>query len=147
MNEQELREKLTMFRMFDFHKTVVYKTNKYFVKDGYGLQVEQFPVLMIPFFKGALSQQEIADISLRDKSSIQRSVISLTGKGFLVTAQDPFDKRKKMVQLTKEGRKLAEQIAKELIKIDDMIFSCLTDEEKASLNAILAKCEKRVATL
>src|SRR5690606_6763591 len=118
------------------------KTNKYFNKDGIDLQVEQFPVLMIPYFKGTISQQEIADICGRDKSSVLRSIVSLTSKHFLVTAQDPFDKRKKMVQLTKEGKVLAGKIAQEVINLDAMVFSCLTATERVTFEELLQKCEK-----
>ncbi len=83
---------------------------------------------MIPFLKGVVSQQEIAHKTFRDKSSVLRSIISLTNKNLLNTARDPFDKRKKMVQLTKDGRLLADRIAKELIKMDELVFSCLSEE-------------------
>lgn len=136
-----------MFRFFELHKVIANKTNKYFNKDGIDLQVEQFPVLMIPYFKGNISQQEIADISGRDKSSILRSIASLTAKQFLMTAQDPFDKRKKMVQLTKEGKILAEKIAQEIIELDSMIFSCLTPAERTTFEGLLQKCEKHVSEL
>lgn len=147
MNEMDIRNKVLMFRFFELHKIIANKINKYFNKDGFDLQVEQFPVLMIPYFKGTISQQEIADICGRDKSSILRSIASLAGKNFLVTAQDPFDKRKKMVQLTKEGKALAEVIAQEIIKLDEMVFSCLSAEERATFEGLLQKCEKHVADL
>lgn len=147
MNERDVREKVLMFRFFELHKTIANRTNKYFNKDGFDLQVEQFPVLMIPYFKGTVSQQEIADITARDKSSILRSITSLTGKGFLMTAQDPFDKRKKMVQLSKEGRKLAEKIAGEIVRLDQVIFSCLSADERATMEALLEKCKNHVMTL
>ncbi len=147
MIKMDIHERLTMFRFFELHKTIANKANKNFNKDGIDLQVEQFPVLMIPFFKSTVSQQEIADITGRDKSSILRSITSLTGKGLIVTAPDPFDGRKKLVQLTKEGKKLADKIATELIKMDTVIFACLTPEEKEMFDSLLLKCQKYIAEL
>jgi DNA-binding MarR family transcriptional regulator len=102
---------------------------------------------MIPYFKGTVSQQEMADISGRDKSSVLRSITSLTSKNFVITAQDPFDKRKKMVQLTKDGKTLAEKIAHEIIKLDELVFSCLSAEERTVFERLLQKCEKYVSGL
>ena len=147
MTEMDIRNKVLMFRFFELHKNIANKINKHFNKDGFDLQVEQFPVLMIPFFKGTISQQEIADICGRDKSSVLRSIASLAAKNFLMTAQDPFDKRKKMVQLTKEGKALAERIAHEIVKLDEMVFSCLSDDERSTFEALLQKCEKHVSEL
>lgn len=147
MTEIEIRDKVLMFRFFELHKIIANKTNKYFNRDGIDLQVEQFPVLMIPYFKGTVSQQEIADISGRDKSAVLRSITSLTSKNFVITAQDPFDKRKKMVQLTKDGKTLAEKIAHEIIKLDELVFSCLSAEERTVFERLLQKCEKYVSGL
>lgn len=147
MNQADIKDKLTMFKFFDLHKAIANKANKFFNKDGFGIQVEQFPVLMIPYFEGTISQQEIADITSRDKSSILRSVTSLTGKGLVVTATDPFDKRRKLVQLTKEGKKLAEKIALQLIEIDKVVFSCLTAEENETFKQLLQKCRTHITNL
>lgn len=147
MNEMDIHDKVLMFRFFELHKTIAKRTNNYFDRDGFEIHIEQFPVLMIPFFKGAISQQEIADISARDKSSILRSVTSLTGKDLVVTAQNPFDKRKKMVQLTREGKKLAEKVALEIVTLDELVFSCLSGEERTTFEALLEKCQKHVSAL
>jgi DNA-binding MarR family transcriptional regulator len=147
MNEMDIRNNVLMFRFFELHKNIANKINKHFNKDGFDLQVEQFPVLMIPFFRGTISQQEIADMCGRDKSSVLRSIVSLAAKNFLMTAQDPFDKRKKMVQLTKEGKVLAQTIAHEIIKLDGMVFSCLSDIERTTFESLLKKCENHVAEL
>ncbi len=147
MNEMDIYDKVLMFRFFELHKMISKRTNKYFDRDGFEIQIEQFPVLMIPFFKGAISQQEIADICARDKSSILHSVTSLTRKDLVVTAQNPFDKRKKMVQLTREGKKLAEKVALEIITLNELVFSCLSAKERTTFEALLEKCKKHVSAL
>lgn len=144
MKKIEEGVKLLMFRFFEVHKMIVNKSNKICNKDGFGLQVEQVPVLMLPYFLGILSQQEIADKLLRDKSSVLRTVTSLSQSGLLVVAADPFDKRRKLVQLTNEGRKLANKIAEDLSKIDAMVFDCLSEAEKESLTGILKKLEQNL---
>ena len=128
-----------MFQVLELPKLIHSKSNKIFCKDGFGLQVEQIPVLMIPYYVGILSQQEIADKISRDKSSVLRTVVSLTHAGLLVVATDPFDKRRKLVQLTVEGRRVASKIADVLSKINDQLFSCFSEEEKNAFRALLNK--------
>jgi len=144
MIRTEGTEKLLMFHLLEVHKVIHNKSNKIFCKDGFGLQVEQIPVLMIPYYLGILSQQEIADKISRDKSSVLRTVVSLTHAGLLVVAADPFDKRRKLVQLTTDGRKVAGKIADALSKINDQLFACFSEEEKASFRALLIKLEQSV---
>ncbi|MBL7713540.1 MAG: MarR family transcriptional regulator [Chitinophagaceae bacterium] len=145
--KMEDTQKLTMFRVIELHKAIYNKSNKIINKDGWGLQVEQLPVLMILYFSGASSQQDIADKLIRDKSSVLRSVVSLESKGFLVTAQDPFDKRKKMVQLSNAGRKLGDLIAAEISKLDKLLFACLDAQETEQFHALLKKCETSINEL
>lgn len=133
-----------MFRFFEVHKLLVNKSNKMCDQDGFGIQVEQLPVLMMPYFMGILSQQEIADKLFRDKSSVLRTVNSLSHAGLLVVAADPFDKRRKLIQLTAEGKKIAVRVAAELTQMDAHVFNCLSDDEKNDLTAILDKLAKNM---
>lgn len=144
--KMEETQKLTMFRVVELHKAIFNKANKILNKDGWGIQVEQLPVLMVIYYSGASSQQEIADKIVRDKSSVLRSVVSLESKGFLVTAPDPFDKRKKMVQLSVAGRKLGESIAAEIAKVDKQLFACLSGEELTLFESLLRKCEQSISS-
>lgn len=140
MQKEEVYNSILMFKFKDLHKVMYNKANKLFTKEGMPLSLEQLPVLMVLFYKGTLSQQEIADVLERDKSSVLRSAKSLQSKKLIEIAQNPFDKRKKMVQLTKEGHALGVSINEKIIKIDSVIFSCLTIEEKQTLERLIVKC-------
>jgi len=145
--EMDDTQKLTMFRVVELHKAIYNKSNKIINKDGWGLQVDQLPILMVIYFGGACSQQDIADKLIRDKSSVLRSVVSLEGKGFLVTAQDPFDKRKKMVQMSNAGKKLGDLIAAELSTLDQHLFACLNAKELQQFHSLLKKCVQNINEL
>lgn len=124
------------------------KANKMFCKDGsMPLAVEQLPVLMSLFYRGTMSQQEIADLIERDKSSVLRSIKSLQNKNLLNVAQDPFDKRKKMIQLTSEGHSIGISINKKILDIDKAMFSCFTTEEKKQMEHLMQKCSEGIAAL
>lgn len=140
MEKKEVYSNILMFRFKDLQKAMYQKANKLFSKEDMPISLEQLPVLMTLFYKGALSQQEIADYVERDKSSVLRTVKSLGVKKLVELAQNPFDMRKKMVQLTKEGQNMAESINSKILIVDQVIFACLSEEEKATLEGLMLKC-------
>lgn len=148
MQREDVYNGILMFKFKDLHKLMYNKANKLFCKEGsMPLAVEQLPVLMSLFYKGTMSQQEIADAIERDKSSVLRSIKSLQNKQLLNVAQDPFDKRKKMIQLTSEGHNIGISINKKILEIDKTMFSCFTTEEKVLMEKLMLKCSEGMMKL
>lgn len=135
------------FQIHRIQKTIFRKGNQMFQDAEIGLQVEQFPILMVAAAYDGLSQQEIADITRRDKSSIQRTVVALVKKNLLKVSQDADDKRRNMVYATEEGKLLSKRIKKLIKKAEDEAFSVLPEEEKQSaiksLKEVADKLEKQ----
>jgi DNA-binding MarR family transcriptional regulator len=137
---------LLLFKIFHIHKIICNKANKYLSKDGLAIQVEQIPVLMVIYYTGLQSQQEIADELLRDKSSVLRTVSWLEKAGYIIVEPDTTDKRKKLLKLTKQGQQLAEKIAEETSGMDDKMFSNLSKAEKLILTELLDKVTHHINT-
>ena len=98
---------------------------------GIDLPIEQLPILVILQNKGTLSQRELSDITLRDKSSILRSVSTLQKKGLLIIEQDNADKRKNNIDLSTAGKELATQIKQLMRKAEDDALSVFPEGERA----------------
>ena len=94
------------------------------------MPIEQLPILVILQNKGTLSQRELSDITLRDKSSILRSVNALHKKGLIRIEQDSTDKRKNNIDLSNEGKELATQIKKLMRKAEDDVLSVFPEAER-----------------
>ena len=113
---------------------------------GISLQLEQFPVLLSVHAMKSLSQQEIADVILRDKSSVQRSLTALQRKGLLTVAQDATDKRKHIVTVTPEGTALAKKMKLLMRRADEEAFAAFSGDERAkaiqAMRDIADKLEK-----
>jgi DNA-binding MarR family transcriptional regulator len=135
---------LLLFKIFNIHKIICNKANKYFSKEGVIIQVEQIPVLMTVFYNGPQTQQEIAHELVRDKSSVLRTVASLVSAGYLVVTPDSGDKRKKVVNLTPKGEEAAQWINKDVVHTDDRMFSNLSVAEKLILTELLDKCANHI---
>lgn len=136
-------EKLIIFSVAELHKEMFNRANKAFDKEGFPIQVEQLPVLMCCYYKGDLSQQEIADFASRDKSSIQRTVTYFVKHDLAKIVADVADKRKNIVRLTDEGNRLGKIIEDHVIKIDhQLFFGKLSDEDKDQFIALAGKIKK-----
>lgn len=132
--EQQFFEELKDTFFFQLHrvqKAFFKQSNRLVDGLGMNLQMEQFPILMTVYALKSVSQREIADMTMRDKSSVQRSVTALQRKGLLTVEQDAADKRKNIVTLTAEGSALAKKIKQLIRKAEENIFVDFSEEERS----------------
>lgn len=118
------------FQIHRIQKAIFRKGNHMFQEANIPLQLEQFPILLTAYSVEGLSQQEIADVTHRDKSSIQRTLVALEKKGLLKIVQDPGDKRRNLVYVTDAGKYLSEQIKVLMQRAEEATFSVLSDEDR-----------------
>ncbi len=112
-------------------KRVIFRTAKQLMKEeNIDLKVDQFPILLTVHALEGMSQQEIADITERDKSSAQRTLVSLEKNGLVKIIQDDNDKRKNLVYLTEEGKSLAKKIKILFKQAEQQTFAILTEKER-----------------
>jgi DNA-binding MarR family transcriptional regulator len=110
-----------------------------FREQNFPLDFDQVPVLLLLHYGGAASQQEIYTKLQRDKASVNRTVASLTKKGFTTVKPDSADKRKTIVELTPLGKNLAKQGNAILEKYDNMLSSSLTTKERQLFSDLIGK--------
>ena len=101
------------------------------------IDIDQLPVFMCIFLMGELTQQEIAVLINRDKSSVKRTIALLQKKGLIVVSPHLTDKRKTIVSTTDTGNFVAEQVRKEMRNTESSLFSFLDKKEKSKLLATL----------
>jgi DNA-binding MarR family transcriptional regulator len=65
-----------------------------FREQHFPLDLDQMPLLLIAYYSGAASQQELGTTLQQDKASINRTVNFLVTRGYAVVEQNPNDKRK-----------------------------------------------------
>ncbi len=139
-NAKKIRD-LIFFRFGLVNRIMCIQANKSFKKHGLEIDLTQIPVLMMLHYLGDTTQKDIAEKADRDKSSVQRTISYFLKHKWVEVAADPFDKRKLIVHLTKEGKNLATLIEDEMISNNEELFSCLTEDEKSTLMTLLAKIE------
>jgi len=119
------------FQVMRMRKAIFRRTTQLMTEAGVQLQIEQLPLLVILQKHTTLSQRELSDITLRDKSSVLRSVTALQKKGLVLVEQDNADKRKNNISLSPEGTLLATQIRKLMHKAENEVLAVFSDAERA----------------
>lgn len=117
------------FQIIRIKKAIFRRTNGLMAEAGIYMQLEQLPLLMI-LQRGNLSQRELSDRTMRDKSSILRSISALEKKALVVVQKDKVDKRKNIVSLTEEGMNLAKQIRSLMKKAEDEVLAVFSSKER-----------------
>jgi DNA-binding MarR family transcriptional regulator len=118
-----------LFQIHRIKKALFRRTNALMSEAGITLQLEQLPLIMILQHK-ELSQRELSDKTMRDKSSILRSINALEKKSLLIVRKDKTDKRKNVVSLTEEGFVLAKNIRSLMKKSEDEVLSVFSAKER-----------------
>lgn len=118
------------FQIVRMKKAIFRRSNYLMNEAGIQLQVEQLPILIILQKNKILSQRELSDITMRDKSSILRSITALEKKGLLLVSQDNTDKRKNNISLSEEGIILARTIRSLMNKAEEDVLSVFSEEER-----------------
>jgi len=77
---------------------------------GVSLTFEMLEVMGCLWKKDGINQQEIADLTLRDKSSLTYLLDNLVKRKMVKRMEDENDRRNKLVYLTKEGNDLKERL-------------------------------------
>lgn len=112
------------FQMHRIHITIFRLASKYLLEENCPIRPEQIPVLVTIFRRPHISQQEVADIIQRDKSSVQRTIIALQKKNLIQIEPAVKDKRKNRLVTTEHAieiiiqlNKVIENIEKEIAKV------------------------------
>lgn len=130
------------FQIHRIKRAIFRRTNTLMNDAGITLQLEQLPLLMILHHK-SLSQRELSDKTMRDKSSILRSINALEKKNLVEVVKDKLDKRKNIVSLTNEGTALAKSIRTLMKKAEEEVMSVFTPNEKTeALHAVRFYADK-----
>ncbi|MCR4031488.1 MULTISPECIES: MarR family winged helix-turn-helix transcriptional regulator [Flavobacterium] len=130
------------FQIHRIKRAIFRRTNALMTEAGITLQLEQLPLLMILNQK-SLSQRELSDKTMRDKSSILRSISALEKKNLVEVVKDKTDKRKNIVSLTDEGMNLAKNIRSLMKRAEEEVMSVFTPKERIeALNAVRSYADK-----
>jgi MarR family transcriptional regulator, organic hydroperoxide resistance regulator len=112
--------------------------------EPYNLAPEQNLVMMLLWEKDGLTQNEIAEQLIKDKTNIARMVFNLEQKGFIRRVCPENNRRSLIVYLTEEGKQLGNHIIPLTEEFNNLVNKGITNEELNVLKKILTKISNNV---
>lgn len=92
------------------HNGVKQRMSEAFRKGGFRLSPEQFLVMDTLWDEGVLSQQQIADITMRDKNSIVKLIDGLEKKKLVRRVPNPNDRRQNLIEVTERSKAIRDKV-------------------------------------
>ncbi|HEY4322524.1 MAG TPA: MarR family transcriptional regulator [Mucilaginibacter sp.] len=89
-------------------------------QNNINITFEMLEVMGCLWKKDGINQQEIADLTLRDKSSMTYLLDNLVKRRMVKRVEDENDRRNKLVYLTREGNDLRDQLHPWVEEVYDM---------------------------
>lgn len=106
---------------------------------GVKLAPTQFAVLASLRSDGPTSQNELGRRTAMDTATITGVIARLAQRGLVVARRAPHDERLSIVELTSQGRELADTLVDRAVEISAATLDPLTAAESATLLRLLSK--------
>ena len=81
-----------------------------FKENNVDLTYEMHQIMACLWRKDGINQQELADLTLKDKASMTYLIDNLTKRGLVKRTEDSSDRRSKLIYLTAKGRGLGKKV-------------------------------------
>jgi len=113
----------------------------------YGLSISEWRVMAVLGRFPGLSAAEVADRTAMDKVAVSRAVGRLIDSGRVRRETDPQDRRRSVLDLTTEGRRIYLRITPVLLRYERELLDTLPASERRHLVDLLRKLQARARRL
>jgi len=97
--------------------------------------------------EGPLTPSQVADRVLIPSATVTATLDLLERRGWIRRAPNPDDRRSVLVEITPDGRAVADQMLPGIRGLEKSLLSALTEDERAQLLVLLAKILDRAAAV
>lgn len=126
------------------HNSVKQCMSEVFQKGGFNLTPEQFLVMDTLWDEGVLTQQQIADITMRDKNSIVKLIDGLENRKLVRRVSNPKDRRQNLIEVTPYSRKIKDKVTELSLESVATIVGDITREDLEAFVKTLARMERNM---
>lgn len=109
------------------------------------LQPGQDVVLLELSRLGQASQKELAELAEVDEPSVGRSIVRLESKDLVQRSIDPRDARRRVVELTAEGRRVVPKLKRLHIRFAKEVIDGVNDDAKREMLRIFRETTARLS--
>ncbi|NQU88665.1 MAG: winged helix-turn-helix transcriptional regulator [Mariniphaga sp.] len=131
--QNELKNIPISYLVYQTERAIHHSINLSFQKAGIPLLIEQWPVLTEIFNENGLTQQELANKTKKDKTTLTRIINTLEKNGLVKRGFDKSDRRKKLICSTEKAEQMKLKII-ELLKIHNQ--KALIEIEKTNIDTM-----------
>src|SRR5918997_6345841 len=107
--------------------------------ERFGLSIPAWRVIATLGQYDDRTARDIAAHGVMHKSTVSRAVSALEQRGLIVRRANQDDRREELLALTPEGRDIYEALAPQALAFEERLVAVLTDEEQATLAALVDK--------
>ncbi len=120
-------------------KSMGQRLRQHFGEKGMDMPIEHWAILVNLWIKDGLNQQELADRTFKDKTTIARAINLLEKMNVVVRVQDENDKRQKNIHLTHKGKSLKEELGPLALQTIQESVEGISEEEVEICKNVLRK--------
>ncbi len=126
------------------HNSMKQSLSDTFRKGGFKLSPEQFLVMDTLWDEGVLTQQQIADITMRDKNSIVKLIDGLESRKLVTRVSNPNDRRQNLIKVTPDSLIIREEVEALAYEAVGKILGEISHEDLKVFIKVLAMMEKNM---
>ena len=104
-----------------------------------GLKPRETQALLRLRDDGAMSQQALGAALDIDASNLVALLNELELNSLISRRRDPEDRRRHVVEVSKRGTKLLDEVERAAAEVEDQFFDALDEDERVALQALLAR--------
>ena len=105
----------------------------------FGLTIPEWRVIAIVGRFPGLSAVEVAERTMLDKVAVSRAVTKLIKSGRIDREFADADRRRSILNLSEEGRKVHNEVAPLALKMEEDLLHGLSDAEISTLNSVIER--------
>ncbi|MGN0612984.1 MAG: MarR family winged helix-turn-helix transcriptional regulator [Porcipelethomonas sp.] len=140
-NKRDIRSGQQDYSMMDPNDRLIinFRDLSHTIRSLYEGKGSQKQVLIVLGRTGAITQSELTDRLGIQPGSASEVIAKLERAGLILRRPSETDRRTSDIELTDSGKELSEQFTQQRIRRHEEMFSCLEDNEKLQLLALLEK--------
>jgi DNA-binding MarR family transcriptional regulator len=111
------------------------------------ISLEAIKVLFSVNYRPDVIQQEIAETLKKDKSAVLRLIDDLEKKGLVQRVVATNDRRRNIIHITENGKKLVAEIDSKLQELSAIFFNDLNNADIEAFNRVLEHIQSKAKTV
>ncbi|MDH3274584.1 MAG: MarR family transcriptional regulator [Gammaproteobacteria bacterium] len=136
MDDELILEEFLPYRLSVLSHTISTNIARVYEK-RFGVSIPEWRVIAILGRFPGLSAVEVADRTLMDKVAVSRAVTKLIKNGRIDRQFADADRRRSILNLSEEGRKVHNEIAPLALQFERELLQDISDEDYETYNSIL----------